>query len=92
MQQVSEFQINEPPPLGSPDCQFPELTLPGRCSNVIMYIPRSPDNEVRDGSPLPCCGDVEAAPCVVLQHCIVRSMGHSDQSHLTEQAPAAFSE
>ena len=49
MQQVSEFQINEPPPLGSPDCQFPELTLPGRCSNIVMYIPRSPDNEVRGG-------------------------------------------
>ena len=51
MQTVSEFQINEPPPLGSPDCQFPELTLPGRCINVIMYIPRSPDNEVRSGAP-----------------------------------------
>ena len=49
MQVVSEFQINEPPPLGSPDCQYPELTLPGRCISIIMYIPRSPDNEVRGG-------------------------------------------
>ena len=54
MQQVSEFQINEPPPWGSPDCQFPELTLPGRCTNIIMYIPRSPDNEVWCGRLLPC--------------------------------------
>ena len=80
MQQVSEFQINEPPPLGSPDCQFPELTLPGRCSNVIMYIPCSPDNEVRGGRPLPCSGNVKAAHCVALQAAHVAGTGYPGQS------------
>jgi len=42
-----EFQINQPPPLGHPDCQFPELTLPGMCANMIVYIPSSP-NAVRE--------------------------------------------
>ena len=41
-----EYQINQPPPLGHPDCQFPELTLPGMCANMIVYIPSTP-NAVR---------------------------------------------
>ena len=47
-----EYQINQPPPLGHPDCQFPELTLPGMCANMIVYIPSTP-NAVR-GPPLLC--------------------------------------
>ncbi|KAK9818906.1 hypothetical protein WJX81_000729, partial [Elliptochloris bilobata] len=38
-----EYQINQPPPLGHPDCQFPELTLPGMCANMIVYLPATPN-------------------------------------------------
>ena len=33
------YQLNKPPPLGSPDCQFPEITEEGVCANQIVYIP-----------------------------------------------------
>ncbi|KAK9825358.1 hypothetical protein WJX81_003161 [Elliptochloris bilobata] len=42
------YQINQPPPLGHPDCQFPELTQPGLCANQIVYIPTSPDASLDD--------------------------------------------
>ena len=36
------YQLNAPPPLGRPDCQHPEITVPGYCANIIVYIPTSP--------------------------------------------------
>ena len=36
------YQLNHPPPLGSPDCQHSEITVPGYCANIIVYIPTSP--------------------------------------------------
>ncbi|KAK9834170.1 hypothetical protein WJX81_004930 [Elliptochloris bilobata] len=45
---VSEYQVNELPPLGHPDCQFPDISLPGMCGNIITYIPPSPDNATLD--------------------------------------------
>ena len=50
MQLTYEYQINQPPPLGSPMCQFPELKLPGMCANMIVYIPSTP-NAVRAAAP-----------------------------------------
>lgn len=40
------YQLNKPPPLGSPDCQFPEITEEGVCANQIVYIPTA-HNAVR---------------------------------------------
>lgn len=40
------YQLNQPPPLGSPECQFPEITRPGVCANMVAYIP-APANAVR---------------------------------------------
>ena len=45
-QLTSVYQINKPPPLGSPDCQFPEITEEGVCANQIVYIPTA-HNAVR---------------------------------------------
>ena len=49
VQLTYRYQINQPPPLGSPDCQFPGLTRPGACANMIAYIP-APVNEVCAGA------------------------------------------
>jgi len=57
-----EYQINQPPPLGHPECQFPELKQPGMCANMIVYIPSKPD-AVRPGAPpvrAPRCGTAQA--------------------------------
>lgn len=46
MQLTYSYQVNHPPPLGSPRCQFPDLTLPGLCGNIVLYKPL-PRNAVR---------------------------------------------
>ncbi|KAK9825364.1 hypothetical protein WJX81_004084 [Elliptochloris bilobata] len=38
------YQINSPPPLGHPDCQYPDLTLQGHCANMIIYVPTPPNS------------------------------------------------
>ena len=37
------YQVNHPPPLGNPRCQFPDITMPGLCGNIILYKPLPPN-------------------------------------------------
>ncbi|KAK9825381.1 hypothetical protein WJX81_007036, partial [Elliptochloris bilobata] len=45
---TSNYQINAPPPLGHPACQFPELTLLGVCGSLVIYFPSPPNATVDD--------------------------------------------
>lgn len=79
-----EYQINQPPPLGHPDCQFPELTLPGMCANMVVYIPESP-NAVRPGTlpHRPLNADNSCSDCIYI--CLARTgpVLHADVDGLT---------
>ena len=56
------YQVNYPPPLGSPRCQFPDLTLPGLCGNIVLYKPL-PANAVRTPPSLLSSNPGSAADC-----------------------------